>query len=185
MANLVTSVLVLLVISSFMFCDTETKFRFLMRKFICESSNKTLRNVSCKYKLFKRDSYLTFRGTMMRKVPNLNLSFVIKRKNSDGYQTILDVKDIEICKLTNNVATSNFSYINKFVDYIKTSFSSTGNWLNFCDFVGEIYFTNGTFSKLSLLEMFPEGDYSVSHIYFDEIDSQAINVSTMFHLTKL
>lgn len=173
-------------ISSKFIDDSEGKFRYRITKFTCETSNKTvLNNASCTYRTSKKASSISsFRGTIIRKPVNLLLTQVTKRKNSDGYQTLFDFKEIEICKILNNAKKSPIPFFGIVLEYMRNEAFSEGNIFDGCDIIGEIKFVNLTMAKLSQMDVFPEGDYFLKFHLFDEVDSNILNFTLFSHLSK-
>lgn len=164
----------------------ESKFRFGLRRIFCVvTSNKTVyNNASCRFKTYSFNSYISFRITLKRRIPNCKVSFTLSRRNSDGYQKIIDLKDVEICKMIRNVEESPLKFVRDVMLYYEHSFAPVGNWLKFCELIGDIYYINGTYANLAAFELYPAGDYMSNYIFHDEIDSKAFNFTLMYHLSK-
>lgn len=167
--------------------DSDGKFRYRIMKVICDSSNKTVfNNVSCPYRTYKGGtSLVSLRGTIFRKSTNPLLTHVSKRQNSDGYQTIMEFKEIEICKLLKNIDNAPIPFIGNFMNYLKNGAFTEGNILDYrCGNIGELNFFNLSLLKFSPLDLFPEGDYILQFHVFDDFDSQIMNLTIFSHLTK-
>lgn len=171
-------ILIVLILINF----SDTRFRYRVMKLNCESSNKTVLQPICTFRSIKRESYLTVRGNSIRKFPNAKLTYISRRKNSDGYQKVLEVKDIEVCKIVKNLADAPFPFIKDFVNYIKDN--AGGNFLNGCNIIGEIFMVNGTMANFSAFEMFPQGDYMNNFHVFDDFDSKIFNATLTSHISK-
>lgn len=170
---------------SFLFGLSVSKFRWAQRKFECDPSGKTLlTNVTCTYKTFKRESYLTFKGTIIRKFPYAKMNYVSRRMNSDGYQTVVEIKDIPICEILNNLESEGmFPFIRDSVKHAKQQFKN-GNLLDGCNIVGDINLFNGSFTNFTSLEVFPPGDYFNTWYFHDGRDPKIINISFIGRLFK-
>lgn len=134
------------------------KPRFRIMKMICETSNKTvLRNISCRVRTYKRESFYTIRATLIRKIRNLKVTYSNYRKYIEGYQRLLHLKDIEACKIIKNIENASIPFIQSYFDHLKSNVK--GNFLSACNMIGEVSMINGTFANLSALNFYPEGDY--------------------------
>lgn len=184
----IKTIFIIFLISQFVDNST-SKFYHRITRFICATSNKTvLNNVSCFYRTFKGNGYFSFRGTLMRKVINPKIAYTNNRKNSDGWSKVLDIKDIEICKILNDLKSTStiIPYVKSTIEYFKSI--SNGNFLNSCNMTGEFYGYNLTVLSLvannSLFEYFPAGEYLGNVLYHDELDSNIMNLTLQFRLVK-
>lgn len=125
------------------------KFRYRITKFNCATSNKSLySNVSCYYRTYKTGSHASFRATILRAADNtesVKLTSILKRQNSDGFRTVLEIKNIEVCKIVKNLENSPIPFVGNFFDFLKSgkAFGSS-NVMEFCDLRnGDLYFLNG------------------------------------------
>lgn len=172
----------------YVFNASNGKFRYRITKFNCETSNKTLySNVSCQYKTYKTGSFASFRATILRFSDNVKLTGVLKRQNSDGFRTVLDIKNIEVCKIIKNLENAPIPFIDTFLNYLKSgkAFAGGGNVMEFCDLKkGDIYFLNGTLDRFGALEIFPEGFYDFSIHVFDNLDADILNMTFVSRLVK-
>jgi hypothetical protein len=150
----------------------------------CTTSGKSLlSNLSCYFKTFKRNGYFSFRGTLMRQISNAKVSYSNARKNSDGYQKILGLENVEICKILNDVQSSSLvPFAKSFIEYIKSV--SSGNFIDACNLTGEIYAYNITMANMSSFELFPAGEYMGTILYFDDLDSKILNITLQYRLIK-
>lgn len=162
-----------------------SRFNHRITRVLCSTSGKSiLKNISCNFRTFKRNGYFNIRATMTRLVPNAKASYLNSRKKSDGYQKVLGVKDVEICKILNNAASKNslVQFAKIFVDYIKSI--SNGNFINACNMTGDIYGYNLTMANMSSFELFPAGEYMGTMIVYDDLDSNIFNITLQFRLIK-
>lgn len=173
-----------LILLILLFQLTVSKFNHRITKISCSVSGKSvLTNVSCHFKTFKKNGYVSFRGTLVRRIPNAKVDYCNTRKNSDGYQKILEIKDIEICKILKDVESSSIiPFVKTFIQYVKSV--STGNLLNACNMTGEVYGYNVTMSNMSSYEFFPKGEYMSSVYFYDDLDDKIINVTILYQLIK-
>lgn len=157
-------------------------------KFDCETSNKTFySNVSCTYKTYKGGKCLAnFRATIMRRSLNFKSTTLLQRQNSDGYQTILEFKNIEICKLLKNLEAAPVPFIGKFLEFLKSgSAFGSGNVMSMCDLTsGEMNFFNASLENFPAISLFPSGDYSLSVHFFDNVDDKIIKMSFLVHFSR-
>lgn len=171
----------------YVFNISNGKFRYRITKFNCATSNKTLySNVSCQYKTYKTGSLASFRATILRISENVQLTCVLKRQNSDGYRTVLNIKNIEICKIIKNLENAPIPFIDTFLNFLKSgkAFGSS-NVMEFCDLKkGDIYFLNGTLDKFGTMEIFPEGFYVFNIQVFDYLDPDILNMTFVTRLVK-
>lgn len=184
----VMNIVKILIVSSAvsqLIASTECKFRYILRKISCETSNKTiLDNVTCNYRTFNRNSYITFRGTMVRQIPQVKMDSITRWKNSDGYQPVLVMKAIAICEILKNIESASvIPYLKNVMNFVKKSFGH-GNLLEGCNLFGEIYLYNATFANWTSLEMHPAGDYFLTWFFYDDIDAKIMNVSFFGRLLK-
>lgn len=165
-----------------LFNFSDTKFRYRMLKINCKVSNKTiLGEPICRFRSIKRESYLTIRVQTIRMVPDAKITYISRRKNSDGYQKVMEIKDIEICKMLRNIAQAPFPVVQDFVNHAR---KMSGNFLNGCNIKGEISVVNATLANFSALEFFPQGDYMTTFLIFDDFDSSIFNATWMSHISK-
>lgn len=159
------------------------KTRVRLTKMICETSNQTvLQNISCRIRTNKKQSLLTISATFLRKVKNAKLTFESYRKYMEGYQRMIHLKDIEACKFIRNIENTSMPFIQGFIDQIKST--AKGNYMSVCDTIGDIYLINATFDSLPMLNYFPEGEYKLNYLIFDELDSRIGNITAISILTK-
>lgn len=164
--------------------ESESKFRYVMRKLDCITSNKTIfNNCTCTFKTYKKQNFLSFRGTMHRRAPNMKFNTVTSRRNSDGYQPVLSFNNIEFCKMLQGADDTNAPYVSKFINFIIRN-KSPASIMNMCNFIGNINLNNLTFSNMSVFEMYPEGDYIAHFHLFDKVDPNVLNLTLNFHLFK-
>lgn len=162
-----------------------SKFNHRITRILCSTSGKTiLKNVSCFFRTYKRNGYFTIRATLTRLVPNGKVSYLNSRKNSDGYQKVLGVKDVGICKILKDAESSNslVPFAKVFINYIKSI--SNGNFINACNLTGDVYGYNLTMANMSSFELFPAGEYMGTIVYYDDLDSNIFNITLQFRLIK-
>lgn len=153
-------------------------------KIICETSNKTvLSRLICKFRTIKRVSYLTNIVKSIRKMSNLKVSYTSRRKNSDGFQKVMEIKDVEICNIITNIKEASLPFVSEFIKY--ASQMAEGNYMTACDgIVGEFSFINATLANFTALNMFPQGDYKSYFHFADDVDSKVFNLTLISHITK-
>lgn len=141
----------------FIIQQSESKTRVRYWKMVCKTSNKTvLNNISCQIKTYKRENYITIRATIIRKVlMSARVTAITYRKNSDGYQPILTLKDLEICKIIKHIEESPFPFVKDFIQYVKSV--AKGNYMDACGMIGDVSLNNASFSKVPGLDLYPEG----------------------------
>lgn len=171
----------------FFFCGSlliiNAKFHYRMTKIECNASKKTVpERPLCLIKTYQRQSYLSICSNLTRKIPNAKVDYYNYRKNSDGYQKIIEFKQIEICKLVQNAASSSIPMMKSLVDYIKKN--SNGNFLEACDLVGISCMNNFTVANFQLMDLYPAGEYMTNMLYYDEDDENIFNITLFAHLTK-
>lgn len=165
-------------------CSYLCKFRDVIRKVQCDTSNKTmLNNITCMSRSYKRKSFITIQGTIIRKLPNLKVNFTLQRQNSYGYQKNLNFENLEICKLLRDVSSSPVPFVKDFILYLKSDFGEN-NILDICDMIGELRCVNASMGGFVAMEMFPAGDYAASYRFFDEKDDKALNLIITSRLFK-
>lgn len=162
----------------------QSKTRFRIMQMICETSNKTvLRNISCRVRTFKRESFYTIRATLIRKVGNLKVTYSNYRKYIEGYQRLLHLKDIEACKIIRNIENASIPFIQSYFDHLKSNVR--GNYLSACNMIrGEVSMINGTFANLTAVNFYPEGYYMGVYNLYDELDDKIANITFMSHISK-
>lgn len=170
---------------------SDAKFRYRILKFICETSNKTvLNNVSCTYKTYKGGRCLAnFRATIIRPAKSrldMLVSLLLHRKNLDGFQKVLDIQNVEVCKLLKSIQQSPIPFVGEIMDYLKTGGAfEKGNVLDFCDMVdGEINFFNGSLENFEIIEMFPAGSYLMKINFSDNFDDDVMRMSILSHFAR-
>lgn len=170
---------------------TDAKFRYRMLQFICETSSKTIHsNVSCLFKTYKnRRSLVNLNATIIRPTTNHRLdmlaTLLVQRKTRDGFQKLLEFKNIEVCVLIKNIQKAPVPFVGEILNYLKNGGAfDEGNVLDICDIFGKIYFVNGTMEKFAALEMFPSADYLVGVHLYDKFDDKIINITFISHLFK-
>lgn len=117
-----------------------------------------------------RQNYFTVIAMVIRKFPEAKVDYILKRENSDGYQNVINTKNIEFCKILKNTKQAPIPFIKTFIDFIKSA--ATGNFLEFCDTIGEIRFANVSYTNYTLFEMYPAGRYIGSYLFHDDSDDQ-------------
>lgn len=115
------------------------------------------------------------------------MTSVLKRQNSDGFRTVLDIKNIEVCKIIKNLENSPIPFVDTFINYLKSGKAfGGGNLMEFCDLKkGDIYFLNGTLDKFGAMEIFPEGFYVFSLLAFDNFDADILNMTFVVRFVKI
>lgn len=114
---------------------------------------------------------------------NMKVTYTSERKNSDGFQKVVQIKDVEICKIFKDIKSAPIPFVGDFVTYLRTI--AKGNYLDCCEgIVGKLAMINGTFANFSALNMYPQGDYKSIFHYFDNQDSNILNVTFLSHITK-
>lgn len=150
---------VLLILTSFsqLILFSDSKFRYALRKFTCETSGKTvMKNISCSYRTIKRNNFLTIKGVIVRKLPNAFLNASNWRLTSDAYQTVVDVKAIPICHILRNFeSASMIPFVKDTIEFYKKSFGN-GNFMDGCNLIGELNLFNASFVNYTL-EYYPAG----------------------------
>lgn len=175
--------ILLLVMSLLLTYESKTLIRFT--RIICEISRNTIpEQPTCFIKTHKKQSYFTIRFNLTRKTPNALLNYNSNRKNSDGYTRIVDLKNLEICKM---IQSNKFS----FTGIISLMFESSikiikGNAFEICTKKeGEKSIDNFTLSSLAtLFEPMPAGEYLASHLLFDKNDENILNITLYYQLFK-
>lgn len=166
------------------FLSIESKFHCRLTRIVCEVSGKTIvQKPTCFIKTYNRQSYLTARLNVSRKIPNAKIDYKLFHKNSDGFRKILEFRNIEICKILRDVnAVVPYDIIKKVIDDVKNSME--GNLHEFCDIIGEVYVNNYTVIGLSSMEIIPAGDYCVKLLFHDEKDDKIGSSELSFRLLK-
>lgn len=159
------------------------KFHFRMVKIECSSSKVTIpTRPSCFIKTYQRQSFLTVCTNITRKLPNAKIDYYQYRKNSDGYQKIIEFKNMEICKMIMNTDSTSVPLMKSLIDHIRKM--SKGNFLDGCDLIGESCMYNFTVANFTLMELYPEGDYMTNILYYDQVDSNIFNLSLYSRISK-
>lgn len=159
----------------FMTCESRLFMR--ITKINCEISRKTIpEQPTCFIKTYKKQSYITIKLNITRKVPNLLLSYNTSRKNSDGYTKFLELKDLEFCKIFRSKTLSFDGIVGLIAESVIKLID--GNVFEVCTKKeGEKSVNNLTFTSiLSLFQAFPAGEYLNSLHFYDKNDE---NVATI------
>ncbi|KAG5668545.1 hypothetical protein PVAND_016483 [Polypedilum vanderplanki] len=158
------------------------KFHLRVKKIECFGSNKTVVNYNCYTKAYNRRSpVFNIELVFKRKTENLKLSTTHHHRIDDknSYRQILHIENIEICKIIKGSETS--AFLKQTVDWMK---SVLKDYDHLCKTLGQIKFLNSSVPDSEFLKWFPSGQYLSGFKYFDEIDSDVINLNFSFVMNK-
>lgn len=165
----------------------ESKFRVRMTKINCNGSLKTVpQKPWCQIKNIRKESYFTMKLNITRSVPNMNIDFGSYYKNSDGFRRVIEFKNIEACKIINNKGNIDSMLIPQMIKdlakYLRDMID--GNIFDGCTTNGELNIKNLTFKDLTMLNIFPHGEYRIDLLFHDEIDDNVLTLSGYARLSK-
>lgn len=166
---------------------SESKFRFGLRRVICTTSDiYVYNNITCKYKTYSFNSYVTFRATIKKKVPrDIKLAFTLSRRSTDGYQRVMHLDNIPVCEYLRDLNSSSTSFLKDSFDYYKNKFAMAGNWFESCDRIGEVFFDNGTLAGQGMMNVYPQGYYMSNYLFTTSSDPQVFNYTMIYFLSKV
>lgn len=166
--------------------------RIRLLRVFCEISSKTIpQKPSCNIKTFKGQSYLSVRLNLSRTINDGLLNFACHHKKIDGFQKIIGIENVKICKIVSSMKTSssNFStglnfnpLLVRVFEYIKTK--ADGNIFEACETVGNIFLNNLTFSGLPMLRIWPQGDYKADVLFHDKNDGKILNFTLLSRILQ-
>lgn len=172
---LLTSVLSLIVL-----LKIDAKVQFKITGITCDTSYKTVpEKPVCFIKTFKRQYFVNIRFNVTRKLPNLKADFEILHQNADGFRKVVELKKIDICdEDSKKFGMTPYSNIVKMLlDHVAGSVD--GNILAACDYIGELYIKNFTWTNMQVVAFFPPGDYKANLKLYDDLDEQGVAVSIL------
>lgn len=102
---------------------------------------------------------LTFVQQSFESLLNYLQPYFLARQNVDGYQTILNFKNLEYCAMLKNIATSPIPFVENFFKYLKSGKAfGGGNIMDLCEMdSGEVNFFNATLENFPAMDFFPAG----------------------------
>ncbi|KAG5668548.1 hypothetical protein PVAND_016486 [Polypedilum vanderplanki] len=158
------------------------KFNNRFTKIECLTSNKTVTNLTCCLKAYKRTSpvanieaYLHRKAENLKVCKNFSDIYLIsgrifhKIDTDRPFRLSLQIDDFEICKIINGVSTTPF--LKTVLDWLLTKAKKLPE---VCTTPGYYKFHNFSFDYISVLSPFPNGYYKSEFNFFDENDTEGV-----------
>lgn len=148
--------------------------RFRIRDIRCETTGKSITVNFCYIKSYKRTSYYSIGLNVTRKIENGKLTTIIERKlQTDNYDKILNLENIEFCRVVLGKEISLHSAILLSINHLK----QFGNLNDVCGkSSAAVNLLNVTWDTFSLLQTFPGSEYIWNFKWFDDIDEKILNL---------
>jgi hypothetical protein len=165
------------------FIKTDTKMVTRLTGVVCEISRKTIpEQPTCFIKTYNTQTFLTIRFNITRNTPRLKLNYSDNFKNSDGYNKVFELNNLEICKMVQSSKSSSLLPFKLVFEYFMENLN--GNVLEICSKQeGEKFIENFNAKELGpLYASWPTGDYLTSHHFYDKNDQNVINVTVYTRL---
>lgn len=147
-----------------------------LRSFKCDSSTKSINDVSCYIKSSREDVLASFKVFKLRKTNDAKFSYKVDRMSSENnFNTIIDLKDLPLCTILNGVSSSPMPFMKFLVDYVK---ELDTNFFEFCSSENIfIFMNNATFKDFSICRIFPPGLYATYIQIYDNLDRNILQLN--------